>query len=171
MRLAQLKRLDEILKRRPQLEQLYNTRMQSFEGIKPPYVGPDVTEVNWLVYLVYLGTRFTRSGRDAIIDDLRGARIESTAYSQPLHLQRHYFDVAYRRGDLLVAEKNSRPCSGASVFTPISRTSRSSVPSRPWKMRRSTWERVQRVAEMLVIHDTEQRGVNCDERGVSPRQR
>jgi len=103
--LAQLKRLDEILERRRLVEQLYNAHMQSFEGIKPPYVGPHVTEVNWLLYLVHLGTRFTRSGRDAIIDDLRGARVESAAYSQPLHLQRHYFDFGYRRGDFLVTEK------------------------------------------------------------------
>lgn len=103
--LAQLKRLDEILERRRLVEQLYNAHMQSFEGIKPPYVGPHVTEVNWLLYLVHLGTRFTRSGRDAIIDDLRGAQVECAAYSQPLHLQRHYFDFGYRRGDFLVTEK------------------------------------------------------------------
>ncbi|WP_253626053.1 MULTISPECIES: DegT/DnrJ/EryC1/StrS aminotransferase family protein [unclassified Bradyrhizobium] len=103
--LAQLKRLDEILERRRLIEQLYNAHIQSFEGIKPPYVGPDVTDVNWMLYLVQLGTRFTRSGRDAIIDDLRAAQIQSAAYSQPLHLQRHYFDLGYRRGDFLVTEK------------------------------------------------------------------
>ncbi|QOZ36636.1 DegT/DnrJ/EryC1/StrS aminotransferase family protein [Bradyrhizobium sp. CCBAU 53421] len=103
--LAQLKRLDEILERRRLVELLYNAHMQSFEGIKPPYVGPHVTEVNWLLYLVHLGTRFTRSGRDAIVDDLRVAQIEAVAYSHPLHLQRHYFELGYRRGDFLVAEK------------------------------------------------------------------
>nr|WP_233286013.1 DegT/DnrJ/EryC1/StrS family aminotransferase [Bradyrhizobium brasilense] len=103
--LAQLKRLDEILERRRLVEQLYHAHMQSFEGIKPPYVAPRVTEVNWLLYLVHLGTRFTRSGRDSIIDDLRAAQVESAAYSQPLHLQRHYFDLGYRRGDFLVTEK------------------------------------------------------------------
>ncbi|WP_028336709.1 MULTISPECIES: DegT/DnrJ/EryC1/StrS family aminotransferase [Bradyrhizobium] len=103
--LAQLKRLDEILERRRLVDQLYNAHMQSFEGIKPPYVGPHVTEVNWLLYLVHLGTRFTRSSRDAIVDDLRAARIESAAYSHPLHLQRHYFELGYRRGDFMVAEK------------------------------------------------------------------
>ncbi|MGY4473867.1 perosamine synthetase [Bradyrhizobium sp. USDA 3364] len=103
--LAQLTRLNEILQRRRLIEQLYNAHIQSFEGIKPPYVGPDVTDVNWMLYLVQLGTRFTRSGRDAIIDDLRAAQIQSAAYSQPLHLQRHYFDLGYRRGDFLVTEK------------------------------------------------------------------
>ena len=103
--LAQLKRIDEILERRRLIEQLYATHVQSFEGIKPPYIAPDVTEVNWFLYLVHLGTRFTRSSRDAIAEDLRVEQVEAAAYSQPLHLQRHYFGLGHRRGDLLVTEK------------------------------------------------------------------
>ena len=103
--LAQLRRLDEILERRRLTEHLYNKHMQSFEGIKPPYVGPDVTEVNWFLYVVHLGTRFTRSSRDAIVEDLRVEQVEAAAYSNPLHLQRHYFDLGYRRGDFFVTEK------------------------------------------------------------------
>ena len=103
--LAQLTRLDEILERRRLVEQLYYSQVQSFEGIKDPYVGPDVTDVNWLLYLVHLGTRFSRSSRDAIIDDLRVEQVEAVAYANPLHLQRHYFDMGYRRGDYLVTEK------------------------------------------------------------------
>jgi perosamine synthetase len=103
--LAQLRRLDEILERRRLTEHLYNKHMQSFEGIKPPYIGPDVTEVNWFLYVVHLGTRFTRSGRDAIVEDLRVEQVEAAAYSNPLHLQRHYLDFGYRRGDYFVTEK------------------------------------------------------------------
>ncbi len=103
--LAQLKRLDELLERRRLIEHLYYKHVQSFEGIKDPYVGPDVTEVNWFLYLVHLGTRFTRSSRDAIVEDLRVERVQATAYCHPLHLQRHYFDLGYRRGNFLVTEK------------------------------------------------------------------
>lgn len=103
--LAQLGRLDEILERRRLTEQLYDAHVQSFEGIKPPYVGPDVTEVNWFLYLVHLGTRFSRSSRDAIVDDLRVEQVEAAAYCNPLHLQRRYFDLGYRHGDFLVTEK------------------------------------------------------------------
>ncbi|HLG79804.1 MAG TPA: DegT/DnrJ/EryC1/StrS family aminotransferase [Bradyrhizobium sp.] len=103
--LAQLNRLDEILERRRLTEHLYDAHMQSFEGIKPPYVGPDVTEANWFLYLVHLGTRFTRSSRDAIVEDLRVEQVEAAAYCNPLHLQRHYFDLGYRHGDFLVTEK------------------------------------------------------------------
>jgi perosamine synthetase len=103
--LAQLQRIDEILERRRLTEHLYDKHMQSFEGIKPPYVGPDVTEVNWFLYVVHLGTRFSRSSRDAIIEDLRVEQVEAAAYSNPLHLQRHYFELGYRRGDYFVTEK------------------------------------------------------------------
>lgn len=103
--LAQLQRLDAILERRRLTEQLYAAHVQSFEGIKPPYVAPDVTDVNWFLYVVHLGTRFSRSSRDAIARDLGVERVEATAYCQPLHLQRRYFDLGYRRGDLKVTEK------------------------------------------------------------------
>ncbi|MDE1147280.1 MAG: DegT/DnrJ/EryC1/StrS family aminotransferase [Azospirillaceae bacterium] len=103
--LAQLQRLDEILEKRRGVQHLYFKYIQSFEGIKDPYIGPDVTEVNWLLYLVQLGTRFSRSSRDAIVEDLRLAEVEAAAFCQPLHLQRHYFDLGYRRGDFFVTEK------------------------------------------------------------------
>lgn len=103
--LAQLQRLDEILERRRLIEHLYYRHVQSFEGIKDPYIGPDVTEVNWFLYVVHLGTRFSRSSRDAIVEDLRVEQVEAAAYSNPLHLQRHYFELGYRRGDYFVTEK------------------------------------------------------------------
>lgn len=105
--LAQLKRIEEILERRKLIEQIYYSQVQSFEGIKDPYIGPDVTDVNWFLYQVHLGTRFSRSSRDSIVEDLRVERVEAVAYSNPLHLQRHYFDLGYRRGDYLVTEKVS----------------------------------------------------------------
>jgi dTDP-4-amino-4,6-dideoxygalactose transaminase len=103
--LAQLKRLDEILERRRLTEHFYYKHIQSFEGIKDPYTAPEVTEVHWFLYLVHLGTRFSRSSRDAIVEDLRVEQVEAVAYSHPLHLQRHYFDLGYRKGDFFVTEK------------------------------------------------------------------
>jgi dTDP-4-amino-4,6-dideoxygalactose transaminase len=54
---------------------------------------------------VHLGTRFSRSSRDAIVEDLHVEQVEAVAYSHPLHLQRHYFDLGYRKGDFFVTEK------------------------------------------------------------------
>ena len=103
--LVQVKRIDEILERRKVIEGYYNGYMQSFEGIKPPYVAPDVDEIHWSFYIVHLGTRFSRSSRDGIIHDLETEQIEVFAYCQPLHQQRHYSDLGYRRGEFFVTEK------------------------------------------------------------------
>ena len=103
--LAQLERINEILTRRKLIERLYDDQMQSFEGIKPPYIAPNVDEVFWFLYVVHLGTRFSRSSRDAIIEDLAVERVEAVAYALPLHLQRHYYNLGYRRGDFFVTEK------------------------------------------------------------------
>jgi len=103
--LVQLQRLELILERRKRTEYWYYDYIKSFEGIKDPYVGPDVTEVHWFLYIVHLGTRFSRSSRDGIIEDLRKEDIEAAAYSVPLHLQPYYFDLGYRKKDFLVTEK------------------------------------------------------------------
>jgi dTDP-4-amino-4,6-dideoxygalactose transaminase len=103
--LCQLNRLELILERRKRSEFWYFDYVKSFEGIKDPYIGPDVSEVHWFLYTVHLGTRFSRSSRDSIIEDLRKEEIESAAYSVPLHLQPHYFELGYRKKDFLVTEK------------------------------------------------------------------
>ena len=103
--LSQLRRIDTLLARRKRVERWYYQYVQSFEGIKDPYAAPEVEEVYWFLYVVHLGTRFSRSTRDSIIDDMHTEKIGSCAYSQPLHLQRAYFDLGYRRGDLFVTEK------------------------------------------------------------------
>ena len=103
--LAQLERIGAILARRKGVEDFYLDHIRSFEGIKPPYVAPEVTEVHWFLYVVHLGTRFTRSSRDAIVNDLHTEQIEATPYCQPLHLQAFYQEQGYRKGQFFVTEK------------------------------------------------------------------
>ena len=105
--LVQLTRVDEILAQRKYVEGHYFEHIKSFEGIKDPYVAPEVNVAHWLLYLVHLGTRFSRSACEAIVEDLRRERIEAYAYCQPLHTQRHYSERSpgNRRGRLPVTEK------------------------------------------------------------------
>ncbi|KAB2944006.1 MAG: DegT/DnrJ/EryC1/StrS family aminotransferase [Hyphomicrobium sp.] len=103
--LKQLQRIETILEKRKRTERLYFEYVQSFEGIKDPYVAPEVDEVHWFLYLVHLGTRFALSSRDAIVEDLRTESVEAAAYSNPMHLQRRYLELGYRRGSLFVTEK------------------------------------------------------------------
>lgn len=103
--LAQLERIEEILERRKVVEDYYYDHVRSFEGIKDPYIAPEVDDVHWFLYLVHLGTRFTKSSRDAIVNDLHTEEIEATAYCQPMHLQPHYQGLGYRKGNYFVTEK------------------------------------------------------------------
>jgi perosamine synthetase len=103
--LSQLRRLDSILYKRQRVANWYYDYVQSFEGIKPPYIGDDATQVNWMFYMVHLGTRFSRSSRDAIIEDLRKEGIDSYFYAAPLHQQRRYLEFGNRRELLRVTEK------------------------------------------------------------------
>lgn len=100
--LAQLAGLDERLAARKQVEVWYHQQMQSFEGVKPPYLAENVDEVHWMLYVVHLGKRFTASARAQMIDDLRACGIEAAAYSHPLHQQHHYMEasgaIGHQRG-------------------------------------------------------------------------
>lgn len=96
--LAQLSDLDERLLRRKQVEAWYHAEMQSFEGVKPPYLAEDVDEVHWMLYVVHLGKRFTASARAQMIEDLKACGIETAAYSHPLHQQFFYMSAAGASG-------------------------------------------------------------------------
>ncbi|CAM3710405.1 DegT/DnrJ/EryC1/StrS family aminotransferase [Polaromonas hydrogenivorans] len=91
--LAQLAELDERLALRKEAEGWYLAHMESFEGVKPPYISENVDEVNWMLYVVHLGKRFTLSARAQMIDDLKSSGVETAAYSHPLHQQYYYMNA------------------------------------------------------------------------------
>ena len=103
--LAQLVGLPDRLERRRQAVAWYHEAMQSFEGIKPPYVAPEVGEVHWMLYVVHLGKRFGGSARRQMIDDLAAGGVESCAYCQPLHQQFAWQRYGVTRGTLPLAER------------------------------------------------------------------
>jgi dTDP-4-amino-4,6-dideoxygalactose transaminase len=79
--------------------------MCSFEGIKPPYLAPEVEVAHWMVYLVHLGRRFTASACAEVIEDLETECIEACMYCLPLHQQHHYLQQGARRGQLPLTER------------------------------------------------------------------
>lgn len=103
--LAQLSRLDDLLERRAAVEAEYREQMRSFEGIKPPYVAPEVDAVHWMLYVVHLGKRFTASATAQVVEDLRTEGIESALYCQPMHQQFAYAQQGWARGQLPLAER------------------------------------------------------------------
>jgi len=103
--LGQLERLPEIIERRREVESWYHEEMQSFEGIKPPYTADGVDEVNWMLYVVHLGKRFTGSARNQIVEDMEADAIEVAPYCMPLHQEFHYQQLGYQRGQLPTTER------------------------------------------------------------------
>lgn len=103
--LAQLRRIDELLAKRRQVALWYEQQMKSFEGIKPPYLAPEVDEVNWFLYTVHLGTRFSLSSTRSIVEDLKTAAVEAELYCRPLNVERWFLDRGWRKKECFVAEK------------------------------------------------------------------
>lgn len=102
---GQLARLPDILARRKAVEAVYLEQISSFEGVKPPYLAPDVDEVVWMVWLVHLGKRFTLSATQQLVEDMADECIEAALYCQPLHQQHHYQQQGSRRGQLPLTER------------------------------------------------------------------
>ncbi|WP_088284535.1 DegT/DnrJ/EryC1/StrS aminotransferase family protein [Ideonella sp. A 288] len=102
---GQLARLPELLERRAAVAALYLDRMQSFEGIKPPFRAAGVDAVHWMLFVVHLGQRFTASACAQIVDDLAGEGIEAARWCQPLHQQFAYRQQGWLRGQFPLAER------------------------------------------------------------------
>lgn len=105
--LVQLKRLPDILEKRRRVIAWYDLAMASFEGIKPPYRGPGAEVVNPMVYCVHLGTRFTASGRKAVLEDLDTQDIDASDFGQPLYTQQYYLERGASRADYPVCQKTA----------------------------------------------------------------
>lgn len=103
--LVQLKRLPDILAKRQVVIGYYEAAMASFEGIKPPYKGPGATAVHPMVYTVHLGTRFTASGRKAVLEDLDTHDVDASDYGQALYTQQYYQERGANRADYPVCQK------------------------------------------------------------------
>lgn len=103
--LAQLETLDERLLRRKAAESWYHEQMQTFEGIKPPYIADGVNVVHWMLYVVHLGKRFTASARQQIVEDLDAQGLEAAPYCTPLHQDFFYSQRGWSRGQLPNTER------------------------------------------------------------------
>lgn len=90
---AQMARLDEIVKRRQQLAAVYARELAAVEGLTPPIV-PDGTLHTYQSYVVLLDENIDR---DAVIDAMREEGIETTLGTYSMHLQPYFrerFDIA-----------------------------------------------------------------------------
>lgn len=120
---VQMERLEEILKRRQRIAELYNEKLNKIEGIKIPYVISGV-KMSWFVYVIRLDTeRFSEDDRDVIIRKLNNEGIGCRAYFPPIHLEPFYVEMfGYKKGDFPVTEEVSRSTIALPFYNNLSKT-------------------------------------------------
>jgi perosamine synthetase len=106
--LAQLGRIEELLRKRERVAGWYNARLAGLELIERPYIAPTTTRMSWFVYVVRVRPP---AGRDEVVRRLAEAGVPSRPYFTPIHLQPFYRDkFGYQRGDFPVTERLGDVC-------------------------------------------------------------
>jgi perosamine synthetase len=101
--LAQLERIDEIIKARAKVAHLYDDRLSGLSRVIVPRVAPGV-KMSYFVYVIRLSNDYTHEDRDRILRELQARGIGCSDYFTPIHLQPFYRELGYHEGDFPVAE-------------------------------------------------------------------
>jgi perosamine synthetase len=101
--IAQLERIEEMLRARERVARLYNERLEGLTQVRVPRVESGV-KMSYFVYVIRLSDDYTREDRDRILRELRTRGIGCSDYFTPIHLQPVYRALGYREGDFPVTE-------------------------------------------------------------------
>ena len=113
--LAQIARLDEILRKRERVAGWYRARLERLDGVTPPVVASWTTRTSWFVYVVRLAPGGVR---DRVIVDLDRRGIPARPYFPPIHLQPFYrAQFGFHRGQFPVAEAAGERCLALPFFS------------------------------------------------------
>jgi len=102
---SQVARLDQILRRRREIAEMYNRALGEVEEVHLPAL-PGQDQVSWFVYVIRLADRFSRDQRDSIISAMRDQGIGCNPYFVPIHLQPYIRKtLGTREGDFPQTER------------------------------------------------------------------
>jgi dTDP-4-amino-4,6-dideoxygalactose transaminase len=104
--IVQLERIDEILRARQRVADVYAGLLEQVDGVEAPHVASETTRMSWFVYVVRLADRFSREDRDNVLQTMRRYGVGANNYFPPIHLQPFYRDrFTYREGDFPITER------------------------------------------------------------------
>ena len=104
--LAQLKRLDDMQRRRRAIVSQYDEALGQLDELETPAVRPGV-ESAWHIYLVRLKPGRLKIDRAQFIDELRARNIGASVHFIPVHEHPYYRDkYGFKPGDFPVAQSN-----------------------------------------------------------------
>lgn len=105
---AQMRRLDDILKDRRRVADLYTRRLMATKDVILPTLLPE-TDMSWFVFVVRLAAGYTQTERDRVISGLRTHEIGSGDYFPCIHLQPFYRErFGFSPGMFPIAESVSQ---------------------------------------------------------------
>lgn len=99
---SQMDRIDEIIKTRSEVAEMYSKRLARINEVIPPYIATETTRMSWFVYVI----RLVRDiNRDGIIQYLNEEGIQCKPYFTPIHLQPFYKELfGFKEGDFPITE-------------------------------------------------------------------
>jgi dTDP-4-amino-4,6-dideoxygalactose transaminase len=118
--LAQLRRADELMRRRREIAKRYSDAFRGCEALQVPYQESGI-EHPWHLYVLRLKADLLRIGRGQFVEMLRERGVGSSVHCIPLHTM-HYYQRAYgyRNGDFPVAEDIYSRCLSLPIYASMS---------------------------------------------------
>lgn len=117
---AQMRRLDQILKKRHAAAELYFSRLSTHRDLILPTIDPE-TVMSWFVFVVRLATNYSAEERDKMIAGLRRHDIGASDYFPCIHMQPFYQEkFGFAKGMFPIAEKVSERTIAVPFFNDLS---------------------------------------------------
>ena len=99
---SQMERIEEILRKRAKVAEMYREKLAEVKGVQVPYIAPYVSKMSWFVYVIRLDGKVNR---DNVIEYLNQEGVQCKPYFTPIHLQPFYKKMfGYKEGDFPITE-------------------------------------------------------------------
>jgi dTDP-4-amino-4,6-dideoxygalactose transaminase len=103
---VQMRRLDELLKKRDRVAGWYTGRLSEIPVIETPIVDPNTTRMSWFVYVIRINASVDR---EALVKRLEARGVPARPYFTPIHLQPYMVErFGFRTGDFPVTDDLGR---------------------------------------------------------------
>lgn len=113
---AQLRRADDLMRRRQAIARAYNDAFGSEQALEIPHSEAGV-EHAWHLYVLRLKPEMLRIGRNQFVEFMRERGVGTSVHCIPLHMMNFYQRrYGYRRGDFPVAEDVYKRCLSLPIF-------------------------------------------------------
>lgn len=119
---AQLRKCDQMWRRRCHIAQLYEQHFAAMEELElPPAADQPGSEHAWHLYIIRLRAGSLEIDRNQFIQELKSAGIGTSVHFIPLHLHPYYTrEYGYSRGDFPAAEQAYDRCISLPIYPDMS---------------------------------------------------